>query len=270
MPLDAQGNTVRPAMTGGDKRAQVAAADLVDAFGGREYVGAGRGLCAGRRAAGDQAALDGPYGTGARGAHGRAASGAGLAGVAAAGPAGAPDHRPGAAPPAPATGRRPPAVTGPTWWSWRSGTRRCCRGDRPGGRGRHHPRGADDLRRHGGHDGGGVRARHRARRRGGVAGRVRLGDGRAPRGARRPHRHDHVAGRRDRHAPARGHHAERGAGAARYGRTAGAAGPGEPVRPGDEVDAGRARAGAAAVPGGRAHAEPAAHRRDSRGCGGSR
>ncbi|WP_369150308.1 FGGY-family carbohydrate kinase [Streptomyces sp. R17] len=36
VPLDAQGNTVRPAMTGGDKRAQVAAADLVDAFGGRE------------------------------------------------------------------------------------------------------------------------------------------------------------------------------------------------------------------------------------------
>ncbi|GHE80907.1 FGGY family carbohydrate kinase [Streptomyces werraensis] len=36
VPLDAQGNTVRPAMTGGDKRAQVAAADLVDALGGRE------------------------------------------------------------------------------------------------------------------------------------------------------------------------------------------------------------------------------------------
>ncbi|MEV5318339.1 FGGY family carbohydrate kinase [Streptomyces sp. NPDC052687] len=36
IPLDAQGNTVRPAMTGGDKRAQVAAADLVDALGGRE------------------------------------------------------------------------------------------------------------------------------------------------------------------------------------------------------------------------------------------
>ncbi|MFD5579505.1 FGGY-family carbohydrate kinase [Streptomyces pseudogriseolus] len=36
VPLDAQGNMVRPAMTGGDKRAQVAAADLVDAFGGRE------------------------------------------------------------------------------------------------------------------------------------------------------------------------------------------------------------------------------------------
>ncbi|GHH83912.1 FGGY family carbohydrate kinase [Streptomyces capitiformicae] len=33
--LDAQGNTVRPAMVGGDKRAQVAAADLVDALGGR-------------------------------------------------------------------------------------------------------------------------------------------------------------------------------------------------------------------------------------------
>ncbi|GGQ46283.1 FGGY-family carbohydrate kinase [Streptomyces althioticus] len=36
VPLDAQGGTVRPAMTGGDKRAQVAAADLVDALGGRE------------------------------------------------------------------------------------------------------------------------------------------------------------------------------------------------------------------------------------------
>ncbi|MGW0712905.1 FGGY family carbohydrate kinase [Streptomyces sp. NPDC002643] len=33
--LDAQGNTVRPAMVGGDKRAQVAAADLIDALGGR-------------------------------------------------------------------------------------------------------------------------------------------------------------------------------------------------------------------------------------------
>ncbi|MEU6085599.1 FGGY family carbohydrate kinase [Streptomyces sp. NPDC047085] len=36
VPLDAQGNTVRPAMIGGDKRAQVAAADLIDALGGRE------------------------------------------------------------------------------------------------------------------------------------------------------------------------------------------------------------------------------------------
>ncbi|MEV6808975.1 FGGY family carbohydrate kinase [Streptomyces sp. NPDC017248] len=36
VPLDAQGNTVRPALAGGDKRAQVAAADLVDALGGRE------------------------------------------------------------------------------------------------------------------------------------------------------------------------------------------------------------------------------------------
>ncbi|MET9844647.1 FGGY family carbohydrate kinase [Streptomyces ossamyceticus] len=33
--LDAQGNAVRPAMVGGDKRAQVAAADLIDALGGR-------------------------------------------------------------------------------------------------------------------------------------------------------------------------------------------------------------------------------------------
>ncbi|MFE9607457.1 FGGY family carbohydrate kinase [Streptomyces sp. NPDC006012] len=36
IPLDAQGNTVRPALVGGDKRAQAAAADLVDALGGRE------------------------------------------------------------------------------------------------------------------------------------------------------------------------------------------------------------------------------------------
>ncbi|WP_306321763.1 MULTISPECIES: FGGY-family carbohydrate kinase [unclassified Streptomyces] len=36
VPLDAHGNTVRPAMVGGDKRAQVAAADLVDRLGSRE------------------------------------------------------------------------------------------------------------------------------------------------------------------------------------------------------------------------------------------
>ncbi|MFE1441509.1 FGGY family carbohydrate kinase [Streptomyces sp. NPDC058739] len=36
VPLDTQGGTVRPAMVGGDKRAQVAAADLTDALGGRE------------------------------------------------------------------------------------------------------------------------------------------------------------------------------------------------------------------------------------------
>ncbi|QKW06344.1 sugar kinase [Streptomyces sp. NA04227] len=36
VPLDAQGSTVRPALTGNDKRAQVAAAELVDALGGRE------------------------------------------------------------------------------------------------------------------------------------------------------------------------------------------------------------------------------------------
>ncbi|MEU4166089.1 FGGY family carbohydrate kinase [Streptomyces sp. NPDC026665] len=36
VPLDPQGGTVRPAMVGGDKRAQVAAADLIDALGGRE------------------------------------------------------------------------------------------------------------------------------------------------------------------------------------------------------------------------------------------
>ncbi|MHB9861895.1 FGGY family carbohydrate kinase [Streptomyces sp. YIM S03343] len=35
VPLDTQGGTVRPALVGGDKRAQVAAADLVDALGGR-------------------------------------------------------------------------------------------------------------------------------------------------------------------------------------------------------------------------------------------
>lgn len=36
VPLDAQGATVRPAMVGGDRRAQVAAADLIDALGGRQ------------------------------------------------------------------------------------------------------------------------------------------------------------------------------------------------------------------------------------------
>lgn len=36
VPLDQQGNLVRPALLGNDRRAQVAAADLVDALGGRE------------------------------------------------------------------------------------------------------------------------------------------------------------------------------------------------------------------------------------------
>ncbi|WP_432066446.1 FGGY family carbohydrate kinase [Streptomyces sp. C10-9-1] len=36
IPLDAQGGLVRPALVGNDKRAQVAAADLVDALGGRQ------------------------------------------------------------------------------------------------------------------------------------------------------------------------------------------------------------------------------------------
>ncbi|MFF3287159.1 FGGY family carbohydrate kinase [Streptomyces sp. NPDC003023] len=36
IPLDAQGGLVRPALLGNDKRAQVAAADLVDALGGRQ------------------------------------------------------------------------------------------------------------------------------------------------------------------------------------------------------------------------------------------
>jgi xylulokinase len=36
VPLDAQGAMVRPALVGGDRRAQVAAADLIDALGGRE------------------------------------------------------------------------------------------------------------------------------------------------------------------------------------------------------------------------------------------
>ncbi|MFB7515203.1 FGGY family carbohydrate kinase [Streptomyces sp. NPDC056144] len=35
VPLDAQGGLVRPALVGNDKRAQVAAADLVESFGGR-------------------------------------------------------------------------------------------------------------------------------------------------------------------------------------------------------------------------------------------
>ncbi|WP_420033544.1 xylulokinase [Streptomyces sp. cg28] len=36
VPLDGQGNTVRPALVGADKRAQVAAADLIDRLGSRE------------------------------------------------------------------------------------------------------------------------------------------------------------------------------------------------------------------------------------------
>ncbi|MFI8516880.1 FGGY family carbohydrate kinase [Streptomyces sp. NPDC085481] len=36
VPLDPQGGLVRPAMVGNDRRAQVAAADLVEAFGGRQ------------------------------------------------------------------------------------------------------------------------------------------------------------------------------------------------------------------------------------------
>ncbi|MEV5610559.1 FGGY family carbohydrate kinase [Streptomyces sp. NPDC052225] len=36
VPMDSQGNTVRPALVGGDKRAQVAAADLIDRLGSRE------------------------------------------------------------------------------------------------------------------------------------------------------------------------------------------------------------------------------------------
>ncbi|HET6859027.1 MAG TPA: FGGY family carbohydrate kinase, partial [Streptomyces sp.] len=36
IPLDGQGSPVRPALLGNDKRAQVAAADLVDALGGRQ------------------------------------------------------------------------------------------------------------------------------------------------------------------------------------------------------------------------------------------
>ncbi|MER5882380.1 FGGY family carbohydrate kinase [Streptomyces sp. NPDC001941] len=36
VPLDRQGTPVRPALVGSDKRAQVAAADLVESFGGRE------------------------------------------------------------------------------------------------------------------------------------------------------------------------------------------------------------------------------------------
>ncbi|RVU26044.1 sugar kinase [Streptomyces antnestii] len=36
VPLDSQGNTVRAAMPGGDRRTQASAADLVDRFGGRE------------------------------------------------------------------------------------------------------------------------------------------------------------------------------------------------------------------------------------------
>ncbi|MGB8945784.1 MAG: FGGY family carbohydrate kinase, partial [Streptomyces sp.] len=36
VPLDQHGNTVRPALVGNDRRAQVAAADLIDGLGSRE------------------------------------------------------------------------------------------------------------------------------------------------------------------------------------------------------------------------------------------
>ncbi|CAK7284772.1 conserved hypothetical protein [Streptomyces misionensis JCM 4497] len=133
-------------------------------------------------------------------------------------------------------------------------------GARPGRGGRHYSGGAADLGRHRGDHGRRVRARDRARGRGGLARRLGVGDGRAPRGARRPVRDDHLARRRHRHAPAGRHHAERRARPARHRRTPRPAGPGDPVRAGDEVHAGRARPGPAPLSGGRAHTEPAAHR----------
>ncbi len=196
--LDAQGNTVRPALVGGDKRAQVAAADLVDALGGREAWAQAVGCVP--QAAQPVTKLRWMARTEPDAALriGRAHAAARLAGVAAAGPAGPPDHRPGR--------RLRDRVlvggyrcrTGPIWSSWRSGIRRCCPRCSGRRRPRGRPRGAADLRGDGRDDGRGVRAGHRARRRGGVAGRLRVRDGRAPRGARRLRRDDHLARRRDR------------------------------------------------------------------------
>ncbi|CAM5725036.1 Xylulose kinase [Streptomyces fumanus] len=127
VPLDAQGATVRPALVGGDKRAQVAAADLIDALGGREAWAQAVGAVPGAAHTGDQAALAGADRAGGRRADRRPDAGARLAGVAVARagrPAGPPT---GAGPRAPGTGRRRPAATGPTWWNWPSATRRCCR-----------------------------------------------------------------------------------------------------------------------------------------------
>ena len=126
VPLDAQGNTVRPALVGNDKRAQVAAADLIDALGGREAWAQAVGARAAGRAAGDQAALAGAERAGRR----RSASPCccsrttGWCGSCWAGRSAGPPTA--AAPPAPATGRRPPAPTGPIWSSWRSATRSSC------------------------------------------------------------------------------------------------------------------------------------------------
>ena len=137
------------------------------------------------------------------------------------------------------------------------------RGARPGRGRRDDAGGAADLGRYRRDHGRGLRARRRARRRGGLARRLRLGLRRAPRGAGRPHRHDH---RRSPTPPACT--CRSCTRSTRYGRCAAPPScsgyrPGGAVRAGAEVHAGLARAGAAAVPGGRADAVPAAHRRDA-------
>lgn len=126
VPLDAQGNTVRPALVGGDKRAQVAAADLVDRLGSREAWAEAVGSV-------PQAALPvTKLRWLARSEPENAEQVAALMqahdwlvwqllGRPRAGPPTA------AGPPAPATGQRRAPPGGPIWWSWRSGTRWRCR-----------------------------------------------------------------------------------------------------------------------------------------------
>ncbi|EFH31647.1 xylulose kinase, partial [Streptomyces pristinaespiralis ATCC 25486] len=218
--LDAQGAPVRPALLGNDKRAQAAAADLIDALGGRqawaEAVGSvpqsGQPVAKLRwlaRAEPDAArrvaAVMQPHdwlvwqllGRPARRTTDRGgASGTGLL----VGRHGGLPHRSG-----------------------RAGARaavRAARGARPRGSRGHHPGRAADLGGHRRDDGGGLRARGGRRRRRGVAGGVRFRDGRAPRGAARPDRDDHLVRRRDRDAPAGRAHPQRRTGAARQRRTA--------------------------------------------------
>ncbi len=136
IPLDAHGTSVRPALLGNDKRAQVAAADLVDALGGRqawaEAVGsvpqAAQPLAKLRWLARNEpesaqhtAAVMQPHDW--------------LVWQLLGGPPAGPPT--GARPRAPATGRPPPVRTGPTWSSWHWGTRprcpRCSAPPRPRG-----------------------------------------------------------------------------------------------------------------------------------------
>ena len=113
VPLDAAGDTVRPALLGNDKRAQAAAADLVDALGGREAWAQAVGARAAGRPAVTEAALAGAERAGQRApARRRGAAAARLAGVAVA------RRAPSAGPP---TAAAPP---GTGYWSAATGAYR--------------------------------------------------------------------------------------------------------------------------------------------------